>query len=366
MKELANIGIIGQGFVGSAVMTELSKTFTVFAYDKDSTKSIITNGFVDKNSIDIKMLVENCEVIFVCVPTPMFEDGECDTRIVESVIEDIAKEAEIQDKNVITIVKSTVPPGTTEMLNGLSNRVGVTFSPEFLTEANAIEDFKNQTRVVLGIDYMEYVDPVREIFQKGLPGAEIIIVNSKEAEMTKYTTNLFLATKVSFFNDIYSLCEKLDIKYDDVIEATMHDPRIGNSHYNVPGPDGDRGFGGHCFPGHYEVATPDGNKSLFDLYNKYENGELIEVISFDNNIESEETKIVKKVTKNQFEGCLYSFTMHDGSNIECTPEHIFPVLRNGTLVLSMAKDIVETDEFYNWSEINNKKTLTSNANSILR
>ena len=66
--------------------------------------------------------------------------------------------------------------------------------------------------------------------------------------MTKYTTNLFLATKVSFFNDIYSLCEKLDINYNDVIEATLHDPRIGKSHYNVPGPDGDRGFGGHCFP----------------------------------------------------------------------------------------------------------------------
>ena len=213
MKQLPNVGIIGQGFVGSAVMTELSKTFTVFAYDKDSTKSIITNGSVDKKNIDIKMLVENCEVIFVCVPTPMFEDGECDLRIVESVIEDIAKEAEFQNRKVITIIKSTVPPGTTERLNGLSHNVGVTFSPEFLTEANAVKDFENQTRVVLGIDYLEYVEPVREIFEKGLPGAELIIINSKEAEMTKYTTNLFLATKVSFFNDIYSLCEKLDIKY---------------------------------------------------------------------------------------------------------------------------------------------------------
>jgi nucleotide sugar dehydrogenase len=248
MKEVPNVGIIGQGFVGTAVMTELSKTFSVFAYDKDSSKSIITNGFVDKKNIDIKMLVENCEVIFVCVPTPMFEDGECDLRIVESVIEDIAKEAEFQNRKVITIIKSTVPPGTTERLNGLSHNVGVTFSPEFLTEANAIKDFENQTRVVLGIDYLEYVEPVREIFEKGLPNAELIIINSKEAEMTKYTTNLFLATKVSFFNDIYSLCEKLDINYNDVIEATLHDPRIGKSHYNVPGPDGDRGFGGHCFP----------------------------------------------------------------------------------------------------------------------
>jgi len=243
-----NVGCIGQGFVGTAVMTELSKTFPVYAYDKDSTKSIITDQSLDQDPLTMAILVENCEVIFVCVPTPMFEDGECDLRIVESVIEDIAKEAEFQNKKVITIIKSTVPPGTTETLNGLSPLVGVTFSPEFLTEANAISDFENQTRVVLGIDYLEYVEPIREIFQYGLPNAELIIINSKEAEMTKYATNLFLATKVSFFNDIYSLCEKLDIKYDDVIEATMHDPRIGKSHYSVPGPDGDRGFGGHCFP----------------------------------------------------------------------------------------------------------------------
>jgi UDPglucose 6-dehydrogenase len=248
MKELPKVGIIGQGFVGTAIMTELSKTFQVYAYDKDSTKSIVTNLFIDKKNIDIKLLVENCEVIFICVPTPMFEDGECDTRIVESVIEDIAKEAEFQNKKVITIIKSTVPPGTTEQLNGISPKVGVTFSPEFLTEANAINDFKFQTRVVLGIDYIEYVEPISEIFKIGLSGAEIIIINSKEAEMTKYATNLFLATKVSFFNDIYSLCEKLGINYDHMIEATMYDPRIGNSHYNVPGPDGDRGFGGHCFP----------------------------------------------------------------------------------------------------------------------
>ena len=87
-----------------------------------------------------------------------------------------------------------------------------------------------------------------EVFEKGMPRAEIIVINSKEAEMTKYTTNLFLATKVSFFNDIYTLCEHLNIKYDAVIEATMYDSRIGRSHYMVPGPDGDRGYGGHCFP----------------------------------------------------------------------------------------------------------------------
>ena len=248
MKEVKNVGIIGQGFVGTAVMKKFSQSFNIFAYDKDPNKSIIIGMDKPPTSINIATLVENCSIIFICVNTPMFEDGQCDTSIVESVLEDIAKEAEFQNKKVVTIIKSTVPPGTTERLNGLSNMVGVTFSPEFLTEANATADFDNQTRIVLGIDYFEYIEPIRSMFANVFPNANLILINSKEAEMTKYATNLFLATKVSFFNDIYSLCEKLSIDYNDVIEATMHDPRIGKSHYDVPGHDGDRGFGGHCFP----------------------------------------------------------------------------------------------------------------------
>lgn len=244
-----NIGCIGQGFVGSAVREKFKETFNIYAYDMDNMKqSISTDGKTEITKTDINMLVKNCDVIFICVPTPMFEDGECDISIVENVLDDVAKEADFQNKKIITIVKSTVPPGTTERFNGISNNVGVIFSPEFLTELNAVNDFKNQNRIILGIDYMEYVDPINEIFKKVFPNADIIIINSKEAEMTKYTTNLFLATKVSFFNDIYSLCEKLGINYDNVIEATMYDPRIGKSHYMVPGPDGDRGFGGSCFP----------------------------------------------------------------------------------------------------------------------
>jgi len=366
MKQLPNIGIIGQGFVGSAVMTEFRKTFPVYAYDKDSSKSIITDQSLDQDPVNIAMIVENCEVIFVCVPTPMFEDGECDLRIVESVIEDIAKEAEFQNRKVITIIKSTVPPGTTEKLNGLSHNVGVTFIPEFLTEANAVKDFENQTRVVLGIDYLEYVEPIREIFEKGLPNAELIIINSKEAEMTKYTTNLFLATKVSFFNDIYSLCEKLDINYDDVIEATMHDPRIGKSHYNVPGPDGDRGFGGHCFPGHYEVNAITGPCDLSSMYENMLCGAGYSILSTNSSVDNIEYKEVLEVTRNKFTGDLLKFTLDNGSVIECTPEHLFPISRNGELIITKACDIIDSDEFYIESEINNKKTLTSYANSILR
>ena len=248
---MKKIGIIGQGFVGSAVKEKLRLNFEVHAYDKYNEHNCKVYGPDLKNGThetSVDSLVKNCDIIFICVPTPMYEDGECDTRIVESVIQDISKEADTQDRNIITIVKSTVPPGTTKMLNEISDRVGVTFSPEFLTEANAISDFENQTRIVLGIDWAEYIEPVSSIFTVSFPNAEIYLVNSNEAEMVKYMTNLFLATKVSFFNDMYQICQSAGINYDDVIDITLADPRIGKSHYQVPGPDGDLGYGGHCFP----------------------------------------------------------------------------------------------------------------------
>ena len=250
MKSNKTIGIVGQGFVGTAIREKFKECYTVNTYDKfneDTSVTYIEDKIIKDNNT-IESLVKNNNIIFICVPTPMFEDGECDTSIVKSVINDLADECDSQDKEIIAIVKSTIPPGTTKDLNRISKRVGVVFSPEFLTEANSIEDFKNQTRIVLGIDYAEHTNPVYKIFKDCFPNADIICINSGEAEMTKYTTNLFLATKVSFFNDIYKMCESLSLDYDHVIEATMHDPRIGKSHYMVPGPDGDLGYGGHCFP----------------------------------------------------------------------------------------------------------------------
>ena len=89
---------------------------------------------------------------------------------------------------------------------------------------------------------------VENVFSKVFPNAHIIKTGSTHAEMIKYFTNSFLATKVSFANEMYDLCLKLNLDYDKVVEYSVLDKRIGNSHLNVPGPDGDLGFGGHCFP----------------------------------------------------------------------------------------------------------------------
>jgi nucleotide sugar dehydrogenase len=227
------IGIIGQGFVGSAVREGLKDYFNIETYD------------IAKNST-CKTLDEICKkstILFVCLPTPMNIDGSCYIGIVETVLEEIY--ALNHCKTIV--VKSTVPPGTTKKWNKMFEDMDVVFNPEFLTEANSINDFKNQNRIIIG-GPKKAASKVRRIFVKAFPKVKIIKTDSTYAEMVKYITNCFLAMKVSFANEMYQICEGLDIDYDKVIEYAMHDERLGYSHWNVPGPDGDFGYGGHCFP----------------------------------------------------------------------------------------------------------------------
>jgi UDPglucose 6-dehydrogenase len=228
-----NIGIIGQGFVGTAVNEGLKSKFNVETYDiaKKSTCSSIGE------------VCEKSDVVFVCLPTPMHPDGSCSTLIVQKVLN------EINDLNTCNtvVVKSTIPPGTTEQWNKRYNNIQIVFNPEFLTEANSIEDFKNQNRIIVG-GPRPASTKVARLFRKAFPKIPIIKTGSTHAEMVKYVTNCFLATKVSFANEMFKVCNELDIDYDKVIEYAKFDERLGYSHWAVPGPDGDFGFGGHCFP----------------------------------------------------------------------------------------------------------------------
>lgn len=227
-----NIGIIGQGFVGNAVYEKFKNFFNVFTFD-------INKNICNSTIPEIK---NKCKVVFVCVPTPMNKNGTCDISIVESVIENFA------DLDGMTIInKSTVIPGTTELLNMKFKKLNIVFNPEFLTERNAVNDFNNQKRIIIG-GPRPATSLIKNIFSKVFPNAHIIKTGSTHAEMIKYFTNCFLATKVSFANEMYDLCNKLDLDYDKVVEYVTHDERIGKSHLNVPGHDGDYGFGGHCFP----------------------------------------------------------------------------------------------------------------------
>ena len=233
------IGIIGQGFVGTAVKEGLKQFYEIDTFDLDETKRDVdyVEDIIDRNSI-----------IFVCLPTPMKKDGSCDTSIVENTVMELDNLALTrQCSNRIVVLKSTIPPGTTEKLNEECKHIQVVFNPEFLTEANFIEDFKNQTRIILG-GTRKGTNKLRQIYSKVFPKSHIIKTGSKTAEMVKYMTNTYLATKVSFANEIYQICEKLNIDYDKVVEYSTLDERLGYSHWSVPGPDEDFGFGGHCFP----------------------------------------------------------------------------------------------------------------------
>ena len=233
------IGIVGQGFVGTAVKEGLKQYYKIETHDLD----------IDKCTVDyLEDIVELTNIIFVCVPTPMKKDGSCDTSIVEAIVKDINDM--VVSRNVsgrVVVIKSTVPPGTTERLNKECKNISIVFNPEFLTEANFIEDFKNQDRIIIG-GPRPASTKIRQLFNKAFPKAHIIKTHSTIAEMVKYTTNAFLATKVSFANEMYEICVRSGIDYDKVVEYATYDERLGKSHWAVPGPDGHYGFGGSCFP----------------------------------------------------------------------------------------------------------------------
>lgn len=273
---MKSIAVIGQGFVGGSLTTVFAERgFEVYVHDKlgkvaEGGRNVISKSVACIPGApgwkDIKGLVKAVQtnkdtkfsgVFFVCLPTPMFEDGEADLSIVEGALRELA-EAGGPDRTAV--VKSTVPPGSTERWNKMFEGTGlhVVFNPEFLTEANALDDMRNQNRIILG-GPRPWINAVKLIFQTAFPKVPLVKTSSTTAEMVKYTINCFLATKVSFANEMAQLCEALDekglnIDYDKVVEYAKLDGRLGNSHWAVPGPvpthDGRhvRGFGGHCFP----------------------------------------------------------------------------------------------------------------------
>jgi UDPglucose 6-dehydrogenase len=230
------IGIIGNGFVGGATALLECEGNDVFIYDLDPNRC-------KPRGLSLGDLCD-CRVVFVCVPTPMRDDGSCNLDYVEKVVEEVSKIV-LRQKIVI---RSTVPVGTSE-------RLGVCVMPEFLTEANWKNDFVNCENWIVGEDSSTMITSlsIGRIFQAAQKQGKIKHLNfsactTKEAELIKLTRNTFLATKVSFFNEVETFCQAMDISYENVRKMVALDNRIGDSHTAVPGPDGKKGFGGTCFP----------------------------------------------------------------------------------------------------------------------
>lgn len=232
------VGIVGNGFVGSAILHGfILHVEDILIYDKNPKRS----------THNLEEVVANCQIIFVCVPTPMFESGECDLSIVENLIQEIAK-CEKRVNNQVIVVKSTVVPGTIESLSEKYKEMKFVFNPEFLTERKSRLDFINTSRIVLGSDSESAVRIVENLYRTRFPYTKIIKTDFGTAQLIKYMANCFFATKVSFMNEMHQICKAVDGDWDKALEGFITDGRIGNSHVDVPGHDGDFGFGGKCFP----------------------------------------------------------------------------------------------------------------------
>lgn len=272
---MKSIAVIGQGFVGGSLTTVFAERgIDVYTYDKRGTiasggkKSVIlAEGYLPVRPVkSITDLVNCCQhpyiakqfsgIYFVCVPTPMYEDGSADTSIVENVL----KELSSVPGERIAVIKSTIPPGSTEKWNKQFSDTGlrIVFNPEFLRETTALDDMRNQNRIILG-GPRPHINKVKQLFESAFQNVQIVKTSSTTAEMVKYVTNVHLAVKVALANEFYQICEALDAKganidYDKVIEYATLDERLGQSHWKVPGPmpaddtgNPALGFGGSCF-----------------------------------------------------------------------------------------------------------------------
>ena len=244
MKLKQKIGIVGNGFVGSAVQYGFSPNVGVDAevrvYDVNPNKSTHT----------LEETVNESDFIFLSVPTPSNKNGSINIDILDNALNDIN---EVSERDNIVLIRSTIVPGTTRELQSKYHQLNLLFNPEFLTERSAKFDFINQSRFIVGssgqaLNMMcaeRFTDLIRDRFGDCVA---VLETNYETAEMIKYMSNCFFATKVSFMNEMYQIAEKSNVNWDDAVAGFVADGRIGHSHLGVPGPDGKFGFGGSCFP----------------------------------------------------------------------------------------------------------------------
>ena len=253
------INIIGYGYVGSALGHLCKQNAITFC-----THDIVRHDevFALENFNSLREMVQNAEsvnvhdgeeacVYFISVPTPNGVNGECDTSIVESIVDELSKYVQ---KPSYIFIKSTVKPGTMGRINDtFSNREHMTivYCPEFLREMTFREDMYNAAFALLGTHkgtFDNFAYNVMKVLYSHNKEFNVITKSYEECEMFKYTINVYLSVKVWFFNEVYEVCDKIGVQYEALKELFALDPRLGESHTSVPGPDGRRGFGGKCLP----------------------------------------------------------------------------------------------------------------------
>jgi len=235
MTQKLKLGIVGKGFVGGSV---------AHGFDKNVEQIIV-------DPIHSEITLKECvnkepHIVFICVPTPQSKTGEVDVRISQNVLSELN---DLQYKGVV-VIKSTITPNHLTKFTQ-DYKLRLVYNPEFLTEANAHWDFCNPSMQILGgqWDDCEAVEKayVQHSSVKIVPTFKTDIIT---ASLLKYTINSWLATKVTFMNELYKLHSEsgASSSWEQFTDMLKRDSRIGDTHLQVPGPDGNFGFGGHCFP----------------------------------------------------------------------------------------------------------------------
>ena len=231
------IGIIGHGFVGSAVAN---------GFKRDIDKLIVDPALTNV-TIDVLVNNFNPDGVFVCVPTPETKTGDVSVEIATEVLSELH---DLKYKGVV-IIKSTITPKHLTKFKKKFSTLKLVYNPEFLTEANSFQDFLNPNMQILGGKWRdcEWVERlyVRHSNVRVVPTFKVDLIT---ASMLKYAINSWLATKVTFFNELKELYDASNTKvpWESFTDMLTRDPRMGDTHMQVPGPDGQPGFGGHCFP----------------------------------------------------------------------------------------------------------------------
>jgi len=229
------LGIVGHGFVGSAVD---------HGFTRDIKKFIVDPKHNSTNTIE-DLIAFKPDATFVAVPTPQMESGECNTEILEGVMQELNNH-----KGLLVIVKSTVPAYKLQKIQEECINLRVVYNPEFLTEKNYIDDFVNPAMHVFG-GMNKDTDAVEKLYLEHSDCKECPVYKTDliTASMVKYCINSFLATKVTFMNEMYDVLRAArGADWNTFTKIIANDPRIGNSHMKVPGNDGQRGYAGSCFP----------------------------------------------------------------------------------------------------------------------
>lgn len=244
------IGFIGMGFVGGYTAEILKQYHEIFPYDK------YKEPYTDPS------VLKNTEVVFLSVPTPMKPSGGIDYSPIHNSLKTLMKNT--KEPRPLVIVRSTAVSGTTDSLEK-EYPFNFVFNPEFLREKHALEDMKNTDRIIIGANRKEDYLKAEQVYKPIFPEAKYIHVDRKTAEMIKYASNTILAGQVALANEIYQICQSSNIDYNTVKNVLLLDNRIGRN-IDVPGPDGDLGFGGKCFPKDLNALIYSARENMYRPY----------------------------------------------------------------------------------------------------